>query len=120
MDNIVSGFFCKSKAKIRDVQTSDKKVFHHVFHHPRRNRSHKFPEAEFNFFDMFYNIKPVFFCLVLLTLRTPRILSTLTIIRISASSLHARTVHLFLDAPLCEETALLRLYEAGDEHVKLV
>lgn len=57
MDNIVSGFFCKSKAKIRDVQTSDKKVFHRVFHHPRRNRSHKSPEAEFKFLRMFYNIK---------------------------------------------------------------
>ena len=56
MDNIVSGFFCKSKAKIRDVQTSDKKVFHHVFHRPRRNRGHKSPEAEFKFLRMFYNM----------------------------------------------------------------
>lgn len=120
MDNIVSGFFCKSKAKIRDVQTSDKKVFHHVFHRPRRNRSHKSPEAEFKILRMFYNIFS-YFCLVLLTLRTLRTLSTLsTIVQESASSLHARTVHLFLDASLCEETALLRLYEAGDEHVKLV
>ena len=63
MDNIVSGFFCKSKAKIRDVQTSDKKVFHHVFHRPSPNRSHKSPEAEFKFLRMFYNIKPVFFLL---------------------------------------------------------
>ena len=32
MDNIGSGFFCKSRAKNRDVQTSEKKVFHRVFH----------------------------------------------------------------------------------------
>ena len=42
------------------------------------------------------------------------------IIRVSTSGLHAGAIHLLLDASLFEETPLLSLYEARDEHIKLV